>query len=196
MVDYGGVLTTSVFESFRAFCLAEGLEAGALGGLLLGSDDLLAEAHRLELGQLEEAEFETLLAARLGVGAEGLLGRLFALSGPDEAMLGAVAAARRAGLPTGLLSNSWGLSLYPFETLAPLFDALVVSGEVGLRKPQPEIYLLAAERLGLAPGECVFVDDLRTNTTGARAVGMAGVLHRGAEGTIAELERLFGVRLR
>ena len=74
-------------------------------------------------------------------------------------------------------------------------DAVVISAEEGLHKPQPEIYLLAAERVGLDARECVFVDDLRENCAGAEAVGMTAVLHRGAERTLPRLEELLGVGL-
>jgi HAD superfamily hydrolase (TIGR01509 family) len=80
--------------------------------------------------------------------------------------------------------------------IAELFDGVVISGEVGLHKPEPEIFHLGAERIGVPPGECAFVDDLRENCDGAAAVGMTPILHRGAEGTVPELERLFGVPLR
>ena len=89
-------------------------------------------------------------------------------------MLAAVAAARAAGVRTGLISNSWGLGIYDRLDSTELFDAVVISGEVGLHKPQPEIYLLACERLGVEPAAAVFVDDLRENCAGAEAVGMTG----------------------
>jgi putative hydrolase of the HAD superfamily len=73
---------------------------------------------------------------------------------------------------------------------------VVISGEVGLRKPQPEIYRLAADRLGHRTDECVFVDDLAPNVRGAAAAGMVGVHHRDVEATVAELEALFGLPLR
>jgi putative hydrolase of the HAD superfamily len=76
-----------------------------------------------------------------------------------------------------------------------IFDAIVVSGDVGLHKPEPEIYLLAAERAGAEPGTCVFVDDLRENIAGAEAVGMTGVLHRDPAETLERLEQLLGVEL-
>ena len=66
----------------------------------------------------------------------------------------------------------------------------MISGDVGLHKPQPEIYVLGAERLGVGPQACVFVDDLRENVAGAEAVGMTAVLHRDPEATVAELRRL------
>jgi HAD superfamily hydrolase (TIGR01509 family) len=71
----------------------------------------------------------------------------------------------------------------------------VISGEVGLHKPEPEIFRLAAERVGVSEAGCVFVDDLRENCAGAEAVGMTAILHRGAERTLPVLERLLGLRL-
>ncbi|MBV9415241.1 MAG: HAD-IA family hydrolase, partial [Solirubrobacterales bacterium] len=85
---------------------------------------------------------------------------------------------------------------YPRELLAELFDGVVISGEIGIRKPSPEIYRLGAERIGLEPAECVFVDDLPFNLSPAAELGMATVHHRRAEETIDELERLLGVGLR
>src|SRR6266513_4872372 len=76
-----------------------------------------------------------------------------------------------------------------------LFDGVVISGEVGLHKPQPEIFRLGAEWIGVAPEECVFVDDLRENCEGAEAVGMTAVRHRNAAETIAKLAELTGVSL-
>jgi putative hydrolase of the HAD superfamily len=105
-------------------------------------------------------------------------------------MVDAVRAARSRGIRTGLISNSVGTDNYDRAVLDELFDATVISGEVGLHKPQPEIFLLGAERIGLAPAECVFVDDLRENCLGAEAVGMTAVLHRGPGRTMPQLERL------
>jgi HAD superfamily hydrolase (TIGR01509 family) len=77
-----------------------------------------------------------------------------------------------------------------------LFDAVVISGEVGMRKPEPEIFRYACERLDLAPAECVMVDDLPHNVAGAVAVGMVAVHHRSYAETAAELEILFDASLR
>jgi epoxide hydrolase-like predicted phosphatase len=102
--------------------------------------------------------------------------------------------ARAAGVKTGLISNSWGEGLaYDQSLLDELFDAVVISGDVGLHKPEPEIFHLGAGRIGVAPEECVFVDDLRENCAGAEAVGMTAILHRGANSTLPELERLLGL---
>jgi epoxide hydrolase-like predicted phosphatase len=115
---------------------------------------------------------------------------------PDETMVDALRRARAQGVRTGLISNSMGVDRYDRSTFPELFDGVVISGDVGMHKPQPEIFLLGAKRAGLAPEECVFVDDLRQNCEGAEAVGMTAVLHRGAESTLPRLEELLGVRLR
>jgi putative hydrolase of the HAD superfamily len=196
LVDWGGVLTSNLFEGFADFCRQEGLEPGALTRRL-GSDAGARElVVGLETGRIEEPEFERELAERLGVAATpSLIDRLFAGSVPDEAMRRAVARARAAGVRTGLLSNSWGTRRYPRALLAELFDALTISGEVGLRKPAPEIYVLAAQRLGLEPEQCVFVDDLPFNLEPAATLGMATVHHTAAQTTIAALEAVLGVSL-
>ena len=192
IVDYGGVLTTDVFASFQAFCEAEGLPPDTVRDRFRADPEARRLLGELETGALAVAEFEPRFAALLEVESERLIERLFGGMEPDTAMLDGVRAARRAGVRTGLLSNSWGAATtYDPELLEELFDAWVISGEVGLRKPDPAIYELAAERLGLPPAACVFVDDLPGNLKPARALGMATVLHRGdAEATLAEVASL------
>ncbi len=197
LIDFGGVLTTNVFESFAAFCRAEGIDPDTVRDRFMedrAARDLLGE---LEEGRITNADFEARFALMLGVtDHEGLIARLFAGMQPDEAMFDAVAAARRAGVRTGLVSNSWGEEGYDRTRFGELFDVLVISGEIGIRKPAPEIYALAAEKLGLEPERIVFVDDLAGNLKPARAIGMATVLHRDAGSTLAELEEHLGVSLR
>jgi putative hydrolase of the HAD superfamily len=198
IVDFGGVLTTNVFESFRAFSESEGLDPQTVKRTFRENPAALAELRALERGEVEVPEFEQRFAPHLGLEerAEGLVQRLFAGVGPDEAMVRAVRRARDAGVKTGLISNSWGGTTYDRVTIDDLFDAVVISGDVGLHKPEPEIFELGAERLGLAPAGCVFVDDLRENCAGAEAVGMTAILHRGSDTTLPELERLLGLALR
>ena len=194
--DFGGVLTTNVFASFKAFCIDEGLPPDTVKKLFRDNADALALLRKLEKGEVSAAEFSDRFAEFLGVQADGLVERLFAKAGPDEEMIDAVRKLRAAGVKTGLISNSWGEGLpYDKDMLGELFDGVVISGDEGLHKPEPEIFELGAERIGLAPSDCVFVDDLRENCTGAEAVGMAAILHRGAEGTIPRLEELLGVEL-
>ena len=187
IVDYGGVLTTDVFASFEAFCAAEGLAPDTVRDRFREDPEARALLAGLETGALTVAEFEPRFAALLEVESARLIERLFGGMAPDDAMLDGVRSIRAAGTPTAMLSNSWGDAL-AYRDLHELFDAWVISSEVGLHKPDPTVYELAAERIGLATGACVFVDDLPGNLKPARALGMATVLHRGdAAATLAEI---------
>ena len=195
IVDFGGVLTSNIWVAFGEFCQSEGLETNRVLELFRSEPEAMELLRGLETGTLDEAEFEPRFGELLGVAdSDGLIGRLFGGLKPDEAMIGAVRAARAAGVKTGLISNSWGLGIYE-RAPVDLFDATVISGEVAMHKPQPEIYRLACERLEVQPGDAVFVDDLRENVEGADAVGMTGVLHRDSAATIERLEDLLGVPL-
>ena len=131
----------------------------------------------LERGEIEVPHFEEQLAARLTAATGhpiepvGLLQRMFDQFEHAPAMSALVLRAKRAGLRTGLLSNSWG-NEYPREGWDEMFDAVVISGEVGMRKPEPEIFAHVLELLGVRAEETVFVDDLQPNVErrrGARA---------------------------
>ena len=196
VVDYGGVLTTDIWVAFGEFCDAEGLEPEAVKNLFRSNPEAMRLLRGLETGDLDEAAFEPPFAELLGLKeSEGLIGRLFGGLGPDDLMIGAVRAARKGGIKTGLITNSWGLGIYE-RAPTDLFDETVISGDVGLHKPQPEIYELACERLGVEPADCVFVDDLRENVAGAEAVGMEAILHRDSAETVRRLEELLGVPLK
>jgi len=192
LVDYGGVLPTSIGDAFEQFARLEGLAPGAVSAALRSGPDMRRLLDGIEEGTLPELEFERELALLLGVAPEGLIGRLLAALGPDERMIAAVRALRRAGVPTALVSNSWGVGIYPADLLAELFDATVISGTVGVRKPSREIYLHATRALGLDPADCVFVDDLARNLAPAAELGMATVHHTDSTVTVAEIARLLG----
>jgi len=210
IVDYGGVLTTSMSVSFGAFCVAAGVSPERLKDVLAAAYSVAGEAsvpandlHDLvagvETGRIEPEEFDRRLAAALSIGLDrpiepaNLTTRLFAELRPDERMRRVVRSARSKGVRTALISNTWGVT--PPADVEGMFDTVVLSGREGMRKPQPEIYLLAARRLDVEPEGCVFVDDVPLNVEGARAVGMAGVLHKDAAITIPKLEELLGVSL-
>jgi putative hydrolase of the HAD superfamily len=197
VVDFGGVLTTNIWRAFGQFCEAVGLPEDSVLELFRSDPEALALLRKLETGELEPEEFEPRFGALLGVKeTDGLIDRLFAGLEPEETMIEALRKAREGGIRTGLISNSWGLGIYDRGAPTDLFDASVISGEVGLHKPQPEIYELACERLGVKPAEAVFVDDLRENCEGAEAVGMTALLHRKPDETVARLEELLGIGLR
>ncbi len=207
LVDYGGVMTTSMTVSFAAFCMENGVDPSRLRDVLAAAYSISEEANvpandvhdlvdAVETGRVDPTEFDRRLAEALSTGLDAplepanLTARLFEQLRPDELMRRAVARARSNGILTGLISNTWGVT--PPPDVDGLFDAIVLSGREGLRKPQPQIYVLAAERLDTPPSECVFVDDVPANVEGARKVGMAAVLHKDPAITIPKLESLFG----
>ena len=195
LIDWGGVLTTNLFTSFHAYCLAAGIEPERLMGRFRRDPEARELLVALEKGQLDEGEFERRFAKLLEVEPDGLIDGLFAGVEPDEAMVGAVRLARRAGVRTALVSNSWGVHRYPHDMFDELFDGVVISAQEGIRKPSRRMYELGTERAGLAAELCVFVDDLPFNLTPAEELGMATVHHTSAETTIPQLERLLGVTL-
>jgi len=189
-------MTTDLFASFSAFCTAEGLDAQALRDLFRHDREARTLLIELECGRLDEDAFEPRLAAALGLATHhGLIDRMFAGAGLDTTMVAAVRAARALGVRTGLVSNSWGTARYPRALVDELFAGVVISGAEGTRKPDPRMYELGAQRIGLDPAACVYVDDLAFNLEPARALGMAGVHHTSAGETVAELQALLGVAL-
>jgi putative hydrolase of the HAD superfamily len=196
LIDWGGVLTSNLFASFHAYCLQAQIEPQSLLGRFKSDPAARELLVALEKGELEEEAFELQFAALLGVEPSGLIDGLFAGVAPDTAMLDAVRRARRAGVRTALVSNSWGVHRYPHELFAELFAGVVISAEEGMRKPSRRMYELGAERAGVPARQCVYVDDLPFNLTPAAELGMAVVHHTSAETTIPQLERLLGVTLR
>jgi putative hydrolase of the HAD superfamily len=196
LIDWGGVLTSNLFASFHAYCLQAEIDPQTLGERFKADPDFRELLIALEKGEIDEPAFELRFAALLEVAPEGLIDGLFADVSPDIAMLDAVRRAHAAGIRTALVSNSWGVHRYPHELFDELFDGLVISGELGIRKPSRRMYELGAERAGVPAEDCVYVDDLPFNLTPAQELGMATVHHTSAETTIPELERLLGIPLR
>jgi epoxide hydrolase-like predicted phosphatase len=196
ILDFGGVLTTPIWDSFAAFCRTEGLHPDAVKRLFKTDPEALADLRKLETGEMSEHDFESAFGKRLGLAdPEGLIDSMFSGMQPEPAMVDAVRQLRRSGLKTALLSNSWSTDHYDRELLTELFDVTVISAEVHMHKPQPEIYRLTAKRLEVEPAACVFVDDLQENCEGAEAVGMTAIRHRTPAETIARLTKLTGVAL-
>ncbi|HEY3015498.1 MAG TPA: HAD-IA family hydrolase, partial [Nocardioides sp.] len=119
----------------------------------------------------------------------GVLKRLFAGMQPDPAMFALVEDLRAADVRVALLTISWG-NTYPRERIDALFDPVVISGEVGMRKPLSAIYEFALERLGTPAGRVLFIDDAEPNILGARRVGLQAFLHADAVTTRAALAAL------
>ncbi len=208
ITDWGGVLTTPILTTVQAWIQADGIDWNSYRTVMrawvtdaYGPGGIRNPVHALERGEYTGPEFEQILAARLSridggaVTADGLLQRMFAASAQVPAMYDLIRTLRTAGLRTALLSNSWGCDEYPRADFPGLFDAVVISGECGMRKPEEAIFLHAAKGLGLEPRECVFIDDIEANVAAAVACGMAGVHHTDAAQTAAALQDLLGVAL-
>jgi putative hydrolase of the HAD superfamily len=197
ITDWGGVLTNPILATVQAWIQADGIDWNSYRAVMRAwvseaydHGSIQNPVHRLERGECAAAEFETALAARLlrvdggAVRAEGLLQRMFAACVPVPAMYDTIRALRAAGYQE-----------YPRADFAGLFDAVVISGEVGMRKPEEVIFRHAARALGLEPEECVFIDDIEANVAAAAACGMTGLLHTEAAATAAALQELLGVPL-
>ncbi|MFE5868748.1 HAD family hydrolase [Streptomyces roseifaciens] len=199
VLDFGGVLTTPVAECTRAFCLREGLAPDAFLQVISADPEGSAIYARLERGEIGQAEWNERTAALLGVDPADLIGRVLADLRPEPLMLAAAQSARRAGVKVGILSNSLGSGPYDpyrgygFDTL---YDAVVLSGQHGIRKPEPGIYPVVLKQLQLPAETCVFVDDSARNLTPAQDLGMTTVLDGDPAETVKRLEEIFGLPLR
>jgi putative hydrolase of the HAD superfamily len=202
------VLTTPILTTVQAWIQADDIDWDSYRTVMrawvseaYGPGAGQNPVHALERGECTGAEFEQILAARLlrtdgeVVTGEGLLQRMFAASTRVPAMYDVIRAVRGAGLRTALLSNSWGCDEYPRADFPGLFDAVVISGECGMRKPEQAIFLHAAKCIGLAPEQCVFIDDMEPNVAAAAACGMTGVHHTEAAQTVAAVQDLLGLPL-
>ncbi|MEU6997119.1 HAD family phosphatase [Nonomuraea sp. NPDC046570] len=207
LIDWGGVLTTNLSDSIAAWIAADRIDdahyrevmrelvRAAYGG------ETENVVHALERGEISAAAFERDLAARLRTVdgappvADGLLVRMFAGFERVDAMYDMLRDVRTAGLRTCLLSNSWA-NEYPREDWDEVFDGVVISGEIGMRKPEPRIFAHALGVIGLPGEQCVFVDDIEANLTAAGEFGITGILHQDPDTTITELESLLRLPLR
>ena len=184
LIDWGGVLTTSMLDSFDAFERREGADVRTAFRDDPAARQALVE---LETGTIDIATFERRLGQALGVDPTDLANRLTREVRPDQEMLDAVRGFHDRGVPTALVSNSWREEDYDVDDL---FDVIVLSGALGIRKPDPRIYQHAADRLAVPTSRCVFVDDLGGNLKPAKALGMTTIRHTGASSTISQLKRL------
>jgi HAD superfamily hydrolase (TIGR01509 family) len=208
VVDWGGVLTIDIRDAIATWGADEGIDLDAYSSIMrawfgepVGAEARVNPIHALERGEMTMPDFEVRLAealsARTGTPQQpdGLLARLLDRFEHVPAMSALVRRARRSGIQTGLLSNSWGND-YPRDGWDEMFDVVVISGEVGMRKPEPRIFEHTLRLLGLPAAQCVFVDDVPGNVAAAVGVGMVGVRHRNYADTLAELEVLFDRPLR
>lgn len=191
LVDYAGVLTPGVAESWASFEQQHGMPARTIATMLWAAyepDDDAGDGTNpialLERGELDVGDFEQRFARQLreagyDVEAAGLVAALFADLRPAGGVWDLVREVRSGGVPAVLVSNSWGMGGYPRALLDSVFDELVFSGEVGMRKPDREIFAHAAAQVGAALTRCVLIDDAPATVAAAQRYGMAAVLHKG-----------------
>lgn len=196
ILDFGGVVTTDLFAELSAFCVREGLEPGAFARVLNGDPEGRNAFEDVEAGKISQREFEVTIGRLLGVDDHGLLTRALGGLRPRSEVLELIQRARAAGIRVGLLSNSWGDGEYdPYAgyDLDSIFDAVVISGDTGTRKPDAAIYLIAADELGFPARDCVIADDTAANLPVAEDLGMATVRFTDAAKGIREITRLLGL---
>jgi putative hydrolase of the HAD superfamily len=202
LFDFGGVILSSPFEAFSRYERESGLPDGFLRRLNATNPDSNAWA-RLERSEVDLATFCDLFEAEARAAGHEVRGRevIGLLAGELRPRM--VEAVRRCAerLTTGLLTNNFVVGAGHVdregemaEVLA-LFDAIVESSKVGVRKPDPRFYRLACEKLGIEPTEAVFLDDLGVNLKPARELGMTTIKVIDPDDAIAELEAVVGFPL-
>lgn len=195
--DFGGVLTSPLSRSFQAFADRSGISLTMLGEAFsaLVEREGAHPLHELECGRMTEREFVRGLRGALCeaagrdvelAGFAELLGDLL----PNEPMIELMASLRDEGYRMALLTNNvreWSATWRAMAPIDEIFELVVDSAFVGMRKPDPEIYELCVARLGVRAQECLFVDDREDNCEGAAAVGMTAVRYRDVEQAVGEI---------
>ncbi len=203
--DFGGVLTSSPFEAFARFEMERGLPADIIRRTNAANHLENAWA-KFERAEVDIETFDRLFAAEsLALGAE-VRGRdvLPLIAGelrPEMVeALRRIKAKFRTGcitnnLPANAIGSAGGRTLYIAEVMA-LFDHVIESARIGLRKPDPRIYRMMVEALGVDPERCIYLDDLGVNLKPARELGMTTIKVTAAAQALAELEAATGLSLR
>ena len=198
LIDFGGVITTSVLRAFEQFGELLGAPSGLIRDLL--SHDTTArellvehECGRIDADAFDRGFADRLCAHGVEVQPERLSARMQAGLRRDDDTVRLIDDLRAGGVPIALVSNAFGRDTYAGFDLDALADVFVISSEVGIRKPSRRIYAIACERLSIDPGQAVMVDDLQQNLDGAARLGIAGVLHTDAADTRKQLTERFGI---
>lgn len=199
--DFGGVLTSPLVGAFEAFEQESGVPLAELGRAMGALSERLGEnpLFALETGRLTESEFLSRLGDQLTqqlgrpVSLDGFGERYFANLTPNEAMIDYMRSLRDRGYKLAICTNNvreWGARWRAMLPVDEIFDVVVDSAFVGTRKPEPRIYEVTLDRLGVPPAAAVLVDDIDVNCAAARELGIRAVLFRDSEQAIAELEAL------
>src|SRR3954451_23061262 len=201
--DFGGVLTTPLLGSFERVQDEIDIPAESLGKALRAAAETRGDnpLFELERGELEESEFLELLSIQL----EPLLGHrphlhrfrevYFDALDPNEPMIGLMRELKASGLKMAMLTNNAREGEPLWRSMMPvdeIFEEVVDSAFAGCRKPEPRIYRLTLERIGLPAEACLFVDDLEVNCEGAEKAGMKAVRFRDNEQAIGEIRAALG----
>ena len=197
--DLGGVVLGSPLDAIAAYEREHGLPAGFVNRLVEASGPDGAWA-RLERGELDLAAFREAFeheceAAGGRLDAALLMERIGAQAAPRPAMLEAIRRIRGRGLAAAALTNNWAGDGLSRAGLRASFDAFFESSVLGMRKPDPRIYLHACEALGVAPVQAVFLDDIGRNLKPARALGLTTLKVESPESALARLADLLGFPL-
>ena len=197
--DFGGVLTTPLVEAFTAVQEQSGIPVEALGRAMgrLAVRDGANPLFELETGRMSEADFLTTVAGALSdevgrqVHLRGFSESYFANLHANDEVIAYMRSLGERGLRLAILTNNvreWEPMWRSKLPVDEIFDVVVDSAFVGMRKPDREIFELTLQRLGLSAGECVFVDDTEINCQAARELGMTAVWFRSSGQAIAEVE--------
>jgi putative hydrolase of the HAD superfamily len=203
--DFGGVLTNPLLDAFASVQEQSGIDAATIGRAMValteqrGGENPLFE---LETGRMTELDFVALLdeavSAELGRPAELHEFSDVYWSGlrPNDAMIGLMIRLRHLGYRMALCTNNvreWEPRWRAMLPVDEIFEVIVDSGFVGVRKPDPRIYEITLERLGVPAGECLFVDDFQVNCEAAEAAGMRAVQFVETEQAISGVEAALGL---
>ena len=207
LFDFGGVVTTSPFEAFHRFEQQRGLPVGFLQEMNRANPDHNAWA-RFERGELSAAHFDEAFASESRAAGHELRGlEVVALVYGEirPRMIRAVERCRGKFI-TACLTNNFqrgsGDSIAPCAAMPPewenalaLFDEVIESSKVGVRKPERAFFELACKKLSIEPGEAVFLDDIGRNLKPARAMGMHTIKVVDPDAALAELSAVLGIEL-
>src|SRR6185369_2447944 len=198
--DLGGVVCGSPLHAIAAFEQEHGIPAGFVNHVVVSTSPTGAWS-RLERGELDLSTFFTAFeadcaAAGQAVNARAMMLRVTEAATPRPIMIEAIRRLRAKGYRVAALTNNWKTDADATSNLQVHFDVVVESAKEGLRKPDPRIYRIACERLGVALEEAVFLDDIGLNLKSAKALGMTTIKVADPDDALAELEEILGFELR
>ena len=197
--DLGGVVVGSPLHAIAAYERDHDLPPGVINRVVVDTAPSGAWS-RLERGELRLEQFYPAFdadcaAAGYTISAREMMLRVAEYVAPRPPMLAAIRCIRARGLLVGAITNNWVVEEGGTSALRPHFDVFIESAVVGIRKPDPRIFHLACEELGVAPHESVFLDDIGLNLKAARALGMTTIKVEGVDVALAELQGVLGFPL-